>query len=288
MCGVAGIVNIKGRPIPDLQRRLELQSSLLAHRGPDGSGLWLSPRQDVGFCHRRLAIIDLTEQARQPMRGPNGTVITYNGEIYNYIELRESLRGTWQFRSTSDTECILASYSADDVGGISTFRGMFAFGLWDENRRRFIAARDRFGIKPFYYAVVDDALYFASEIKAVLPFLPTIDTDAEALAEYLTFQYTIGERTLFKGVNQLLPGHWLSIENGAIKIARYWDVQYEIDFDHSPGYFERLARTVIDDSLKIYLRFAVSLRAYPSGGGDSSLVALFAATMCPHNRLTLY
>ena len=96
---------------------------------------------------------------------------------------------------------------------------MFAFGLWDERKRRFIAARDRFGIKPFYYAVVDDTLYFASEIKALLPFLPAIETDAEALAEYLTFQYTIGERTLFKGVHQLLPGHWLSIENGAVKIA---------------------------------------------------------------------
>ena len=92
MCGIAGIVDIKGRAIPDLQRRLELQSSLLAHRGPDGAGIWLSPRDDVGFCHRRLAIIDFTEQARQPMRAPNGTVVTYNGEIYNYLELRERLK----------------------------------------------------------------------------------------------------------------------------------------------------------------------------------------------------
>src|SRR5262249_59994725 len=164
----------------------------------------------------------------------------------------------------------------------------FAFGLWDDGRRRFIGARDRFGIKPFYYAVVGDTLYFASEIKALLPFLPTIDTDAEALAEYLTFQYTIGERTLFKGVNQLLPGHWLSIEHGALKIARYWDVQYEIDFDHSPGYFERRGGTLIDDSLKFYPRSAVPLRAYLSGGSDSSPVAIFSGQIGHHNPPTLY
>src|SRR5262249_62195312 len=161
----------------------------------------------------------------------------------------------------------------------------FAFGLWDDGRRRFIGARDRFGIKPFYYAVVGDTLYFASEIKALLPFLPTIDTDAEALAEYLTFQYTIGERMLFKGVNQLLPGHWLSIEHGALKIARYWDVQYEIDFDHSPGYFERLARTVIDDSLKFYPRSDVPICPHPSGGGRSRLVALLAAQKAHQKQL---
>ena len=288
MCGIAGIVNIKGRAIPDLQRRLELQSSLLAHRGPDGAGLWSSPRDDVGFCHRRLAIIDLSEQARQPMRAPNGTVVTYNGEIYNYLELRERLRGDWHFHSTSDTECILASHGAEDVGGISRFRGMFAFGLWDERRRRFIAARDRFGIKPFYYAVVGDTLYFASEIKALLPFLPAIETDAEALAEYLTFQYTIGERTLFKGVHQLLPGHWLSIENESVKITRYWDVQYDIDFDHTSSYFERQIGTLLADSLKLHLRSDVPVGAYVSGGIDSSLIAILAAKMDRQNRLTFH
>jgi asparagine synthase (glutamine-hydrolysing) len=288
MCGIAGIVDIKGRAIPDLHRRLELQSSLLAHRGPDGAGLWWSPRDDVGFCHRRLAIIDLSEQARQPMRAPNGTVVTYNGEIYNYLELRERLRGDWHFHSTSDTECILASHTAEDVGSISRFRGMFAFGLWDERRRRFIGARDRFGIKPFYYAVVGDTLYFASEIKALLPFLPAIETDAEALAEYLTFQYTIGERTLFKGVHQLLPGHWLSIENESVKITRYWDVQYDIDFDHTSSYFERQIGTLLADSLKLHLRSDVPVGAYVSGGIDSSLIAILAAKLDPQNRLAFH
>jgi asparagine synthase (glutamine-hydrolysing) len=288
MCGIAGIVQIHGRPIPDLKRRLEVQSGLLAHRGPDGSGIWVSPRQDVGFCHRRLAIIDLTEQAGQPMKASNGTVVTYNGEIYNYVELREALQHEWTFRSTSDTECILASYAAEELAGISRFRGMFAFGLWDERKRRFVAARDRFGIKPLYYAVVADTLYFASEMKAILPFLPGIDTDPDALAEYLTFQYTIGERTLFKGVHQLLPAHWLAIENGTFKTGRYWDVRYDVDFDHSPVYFERQVATLVDDSLKFHLRSDVPVGAYVSGGIDSSLVAILAAKIDRHNRMTFH
>jgi asparagine synthase (glutamine-hydrolysing) len=288
MCGIAGIVQIQGRPIPYLKRRLEVQSGLLAHRGPDGSGIWMSPRQDVGFCHRRLAIIDLTEQAGQPMKALNDTVVTYNGEIYNYIELREALHKNWKFLSTSDTECILASYAAEEIRGISRFRGMFAFGLWDERKRRFVAARDRFGIKPLYYAVVADTLYFASEIKALLPFLPGIDTDPDALAEYLTFQYTIGERTLFKGVHQLLPAHWLTIENCTVKTGRYWDVQYTVDFDHSPLYFERQVARLVDDSLKFHLRADVPVGAYISGGIDSSLVAILAAKIDHHNRLMFH
>ncbi len=109
-------------------------------------------------------------------------------------------------------------------------RGMFAFALWDGER--LFAARDRFGIKPFYYAVVGEVLYFASEIKALLPFLPEIATDAEALAEYLTFQYTLGERSLFRHVQVLLPGHLLLVENGTVRVSRYWDIHYDIDFDH--------------------------------------------------------
>jgi asparagine synthase (glutamine-hydrolysing) len=288
MCGIAGIVQIQGHPVPDLQRRLQLQSALLAHRGPDGSGTWVSPRQDVGFCHRRLAIIDLSKQANQPMKASNDTVITYNGEIYNYLELRQALGSGWKFRSTSDTECILASYSAEEIAGIPRFRGMFAFGLWDEHKRRFLAARDRFGIKPFYYAVVDDSFYFASEIKALLPFLPAIETDPEALSEYLTFQYTLGERTLFKGVHQLLPGHWLMVENGVVKTGCYWDVQYEVDFDHSPRYFERQIAWLVNDSLKFHLRADVPIGAYLSGGIDSTLIAILAAKIDHQNRPTFH
>ena len=157
--------------------------------------------------------------------------------------------------------------------------------LWDGARRRLFCARDRFGIKPFYYTVVKGVFYFASEAKALLPFLPEIDTDTPALAEYLTFQYTIGEHTLFKGIKQLLPGHALAVENGQIRVWRYWDVHYQIDFDHSPRYFRNRLAELLHESLKVHLRSDVPIGAYISGGIDSSLMALLAAETDSGNRL---
>ena len=285
MCGIAGIVGVGGGIVPQLDRALAVQTSLIAHRGPDGEGIWISPDESIGLTHRRLAIIDLTEAAAQPMHGPNGTVITYNGEIYNYRELRSALADRWQFRTESDTECILACYETYGARFLSHLRGMFAFALWDEGKRRLIAARDRFGIKPFYYALIDGVLYFASEVKALLPFLPGIDTDSDALAEYLTFQYTIGEKTLFKHVHQLLPGHYLIVDNGSIQTKRYWDVRYEIDWEHSALYFEHRLRELLYESMAFHLRADVPIGSYISGGIDSSLMAILAAKVDPQNRL---
>ena len=263
-------------------------SRLIAHRGPDGQGEWLDPDMRTGLAHRRLAIIDLSPAAAQPMAGPNQTTITYNGEIYNYVELRESLQDRWKFRSRSDTECILAAYDRFGDGCVDHLRGMFAFAIWDERKQRLFCARDRFGIKPFYYAVVAGILYFASEAKALLPFLPEIEMDPSALAEYLTFQYTIGEHTLFKGIKQLLPGHALAVENGEVRTWRYWDVRYEIDFDHSPPYFHRRLRELLDDSLRVHLRSDVPVGSYLSGGIDSSLVSMLAARRDKANRLAFH
>jgi asparagine synthase (glutamine-hydrolysing) len=258
---------------------------LIAHRGPDGEGIWVSPRRNAGFAHRRLAIVDLSEAASQPMIAPNGSAITFNGEIYNYRELQKAHAGRWCFRSNSDTECILAAYDATGTFCLDDLRGMFAFALWDERSNRLFAARDRFGIKPFYYAVVDRVLYFASEAKALLPFLPEIETEPEALTEYLTFQYTVSEKTLFRGVHQLLPGHCMIVENGRIEIRRYWDIHYDIDFDHRQPYFERRLRELLNESLAIHLRSDVPIGAYVSGGVDSSLIAILAARADAQNRL---
>jgi asparagine synthase (glutamine-hydrolysing) len=274
MCGIAGLVNLRGGSIPALRRKLGIMDELIAHRGPDGSGAWTAERQNVGLAHRRLSIIDLSEAAAQPMAGEAGAVVTYNGEIYNYVELREALSAHWRFRTNSDTETILAAYARHGTGCVDHLRGMFAFALWDGHR--LFCARDRFGIKPFYYVVVGDTFLFASEAKALLPFLGEIETDASALAEYLTFQYTIGEHTLFKGVKQLLPGHALSVENGQVKVWRYWDVKYEIDFDHSPRYFQSRLAELLDDSLRLHLRSDVPVGNHVSGGIDSSLIAILA------------
>lgn len=278
MCGINGAVSLSGQPIPEIERRLSVMNALVAHRGPDGSGTWTTPRRDVGLGHRRLAIIDLRDTAAQPMVADhNGTAIAFNGEIYNYIELRDELRDKWPFRTLSDTETILAAYDRYGTECLGHLRGMFAFALWDERRKRLFCARDRFGIKPFYYAVVDGVVYFASEAKALLPFLPAVETDARALAEYFTFQFTIGERTLFKGVRQLLPGQALCIEDGELKIWRYWDVYYETDHDHSMLYFERRLGELMGESIDLHLRSDVPVGAYLSGGIDSSLMGLLAA-----------
>jgi asparagine synthase (glutamine-hydrolysing) len=276
MCGIAGIISIGGTPVRDLDASLTVLSQLIAHRGPDGQGEWSSARRHVGLVHRRLAIIDLSAAAHQPMVAPGPTVISYNGEIYNYIELREALAAHWSFCSASDTECILAAYDRYGVDCLDQLRGMFAFALWDERRQRLFCARDRFGIKPFYYAVIGDLFVFASEAKALLPFLPEIATNPAALAEYLTFQYTVNGETLFQGIQQLLPGHALSIENGEVRVWRYWDVRYQIDFDHSARYFEHRLTELLNDTVSAHLRSDVPVGAYVSGGIDSSLIAILA------------
>ena len=277
MCGIAGFVTLSGQLPPRPEAVLATQGRLIAHRGPDGSGTWVSPGGEAGFAHRRLSIIDLSTAAAQPMTAPNGTAIVFNGEIYNHIELHDHrARAGWAFRSRSDTECILAAYAAHGDACLQDLRGMFAFALWDESCKRLFCARDRFGIKPFYYVEVDGILYFASEVKALLPFLPDIGTDADALAQYLIFQYTIGEHTLFKGVKQLLPGHALKVEEGKVTVWRYWDVSYDIDFDHSPHYFQNRLVDLVEDSLKLHLRSDVPVGAYVSGGIDSSLIAILS------------
>lgn len=275
MCGIAGAIECDGAAIPRLAPRLAVMGELLAHRGPDGRGAWIAPMGQVGLAHRRLSIIDLSEAAAQPMIGESGAVITYNGEIYNYRELRSTLDDRWRFRTASDTETILAAYDRYGLSCVDHLRGMFAFAIWDG--ARLFCARDRFGIKPFYYAMVGRILYFASEIKALVPFLPAVETDKAAFGEYITFQYTIGEKTLFQGVKQLAPGHALMVENGVVKVWRYWDVHYDIDFGQNAGHFIDGLRERLDDSVDVHLRSDVPVGSYLSGGIDSSLIAILAS-----------
>lgn len=275
MCGIAGMVSLPGQPIPDLERRLAVMSRLLEHRGPDGEGAWSHAHGVVGLAHRRLAIIDLVT-GHQPMRSEGERWITYNGEIYNYLELRAEL-GAHRFGTTSDTEVILHAYDKWGEDCVTQLRGMFAFALWDESRRALVLARDRFGIKPLYYAVVGGVLYFASEVKALLPFLPTVETDLEGFKDYLTFQFCLAGKTLFKGVSELLPGHVMIVANGAVQPRRYWEVYYAPDFEHTGKYFEERIRHLLAESVALHLRSDVPVGAYVSGGLDSSVVASLAA-----------
>ena len=277
MCGICGIVALNSSRVERIESRLEAMNALIAHRGPDGEGAWTNASQSAGLAHRRLSIIDLSPAGSQPMAAENGTVVSHNGEIYNYLELQQALGDHWRFRSHTDTEVILAAYDRYGLDCVGHLRGMFAFGLWDERERRLLLARDRFGIKQLYFALVEGVLYFASEAKSLVPFSPAIETDASALAEYVTFQYTIGEHTLFKGIKQLLPGHILTVSHGEVRIRRYWDVRYEIDFEHTATYFQRELVRLLDESVARHLRSDVPVGAYISGGIDSSLMSLLAA-----------
>jgi asparagine synthase (glutamine-hydrolysing) len=284
MCGIAGFIHLNNQSVEGGSKILACMGELLAHRGPDGEGSWLDDSGKVGLAHRRLAIIDLSSSGAQPMKGRDGTLITLNGEIYNYLELQESLSGSWNFSSDSDTETVLASYDRYEEECVDHLRGMFSFAIWDDRKQRLFCARDRFGIKPFYYATVDDVFYFASEAKALLPVLPDIETDGEAMAEYLTFNFVIGENTLFKGIKQLLPGHGLMIKGGEVRTWRYWDVNYEVDWNHGEGWFQERLRSLLDDSIGVHLRSDVPVGAYLSGGIDSSLMAILAARKDSRNR----
>ncbi|MFO0769110.1 MAG: asparagine synthase (glutamine-hydrolyzing), partial [Nitrospiraceae bacterium] len=201
----------------------------------------------------------------------------FNGEIYNYRELRQEL-GPERFRTESDTEVILQAYRKWGRDCVSHLRGMFAFALWDDEAQQLFCARDRFGIKPLYYTVVDRVLYVASEIKALLPFLPDAKTNLEALKEYLTFQFCLAGKTLFDGVHELVPGHVLTARAGRVDTARYWEVYYNLDWDHTEKYFEEKIRTLFEDSVAFHLRSDVPVGAYVSGGVDSGIVASLART----------
>jgi asparagine synthase (glutamine-hydrolysing) len=283
MCGIAGIVDIRGASVPDLRASIEVMSDLQRHRGPDGCGAWIDPGNSVGFGHVRLSIIDIDGGA-QPMADDAGNWVTYNGEIYNYLELRDEL-GRDSFRSASDTEVILAAYRRWGADCVQHFRGMFAFALWDARQRRLFCARDRFGIKPFYYTQSGDRFYFSSEAKALLPFVDRIATDREALKEYLAFQFCLGDRTLFKDIRQLQPGHSLQISNGVVTTRRYWEVYYDLDFTHTAVYFEEQLRATAEDSVRLHVRSDVPIGSYVSGGIDSSLVAAMTTKYHPDDLI---
>ena len=210
MCGICGFIGDAMEREPVLERMMQA----IRHRGSDGSGVFLDGKVALGF--QRLSIIDL-EQGMQPMRNETGDrVLVFNGEIYNYRELREELvRRGHQFKTRSDSEVLLHGYEEHGAGLLGKLRGMFSFAVWDEEREELFAARDFFGIKPFYYAMVGDVLVFASEIKSILEYPGyRMEVNEEALEQYLSFQYSVLPETFFRGIFQLLPGHYLTYHYG--------------------------------------------------------------------------
>jgi len=277
MCGIVGISS--NGPLPaDRKTTLAAMMDSMRHRGPDGDGQAVFPEALLG--HLRLAIIDL-DTGHQPMYSPDGRyVVVYNGEIYNYEGIRQSLvqQGV-RFRTHSDTEVLLHLLVNEGKTAVPRLNGMFSFFFYDTATKKWIAARDHFGIKPFYYARSGDEFIFASEIKAILKH-PGIAPrrDDFALQQYLTFQFCLGSRTLFEGIRKLDPGHILLGEGSRIISDEcYWDTRFEIDAYHTEEYFLDRLRSRIEDSVRCRLRSDVPLGAYLSGGIDSSLVCALAS-----------
>lgn len=277
MCGIAGRVNFKsGSPVDPAT--VAAMCTLLQHRGPDGQGVHCAGA--IGFGHRRLAIIDLSPLGRQPMHSlDGGLTITFNGEIYNYRELRARLEGRQhRFASHSDTEVILAAYREYGDACVEHFTGMFAFAIWDEPRRRLLLARDRVGKKPLFYRLDDDGLIFASEPKAFLAdpsFHPSVDE--QAISQYLSFQYVPAPRSAFAGVTKLLPGHVLTVEDGRLSTSRYWRLSYAGKTSMSEGEALAAVDAHLDTAVRRRMVSDVPVGAFLSGGIDSGLVVSYMA-----------
>lgn len=256
----------------------------IRHRGPDGSGIWIASGGDIGLGHARLSVIDLAT-GDQPMSCENGRyTIIYNGEIYNYIELRQSL-GLENFRTTSDTEVILRAFIHWGSDCVNHLRGMFAFAIWDAKDHRLFIARDRFGIKPLYWTLTKNGFYCASEMKALVPFIDKPNVNKAALSDYFSFQFCLGEKTLLDGVWQLPAAHYATMSAGEVPQAhRYWEVQYNIDYSHSERWFDQRLRELMDDSIRMHMRADVEVGSYVSGGVDSSLIAALARQTSPNER----
>jgi asparagine synthase (glutamine-hydrolysing) len=277
MCGIAGAFALDGPLQPDARSAVAAMTAALAHRGPDGDGFHHDTRVALG--HRRLAIIDRAG-GHQPMQNEDGTCwVVFNGEIYNHRSLRPLLEEKGhRFRTTSDTEVILHAWEQFGTGCVDRLEGMFAFAIYDSRRQEIFAARDRVGKKPFFFTELNQTLFFASELPALVH-VPgwTGAVDLTALEGYLSLGYFLAPATIYRHVHKLLPGHWLRAAKGRVETRQYWDVT-EFDTDHRPD--EELL-TDIDDTLRAAvhdrLESEVPLGAFLSGGIDSGLVVSYMA-----------
>jgi asparagine synthase (glutamine-hydrolysing) len=277
MCGICGIFfsdrdwHVKGDVLAGMNRRI-------VHRGPDDEGFFVE--ENVGLAMRRLSIIDV-KTGHQPLANENRDVwIVFNGEIYNHAELRAGLEAKGHsYRTRSDTETIVHLYEEYGRDCVKHLRGMFAFAIWDRRKRLLFVARDRLGIKPFYYRWDGKSFLFGSEIKTILAYPGvTAEFNRGTLAEYLAFGYITGAETMFAGIRKLMPGHTLELsERGEPQIERYWDLTTEVDREpHPHEYYVKTYRELLEDAVESHLMSDVPLGMFLSGGLDSSAVAALA------------
>jgi asparagine synthase (glutamine-hydrolysing) len=278
MCGIAGFVKLRGVLLDGEEELVRRMTRTLEHRGPDDSGTWISGDRTVVLGHRRLSILDLSSAGHQPMVGSDGCVVAYNGEIYNYLELRRRFPED-SFRSASDTEVLLRCYETSGDKCLPEFNGMFGFALWDPRQEVLLLARDRAGIKPLYYCESQGVFAFASEIKALLS-LPWIrpQLDESALMQFLSNNHLQAPATMFRGIHKLPPGHYLVVSRRGVQVPQpYWKPHWiaggELsEADRADQLHDRLAEAVRRQMIS-----DVPVGIFLSGGVDSSCLAALAA-----------
>lgn len=277
MCGIVGIYNLKGNPVDVLL--LQKMTDVLEHRGPDDKGVFTD--KNIGLGHRRLSIIDISNAGHQPMANKDGTLqIVFNGEIYNFQKLRETLKNSGHyFKSKTDTEVALHGYEKWGADCLKKFDGMFAFAIFDKKNGQLFLARDRLGEKPLYYFLDQDKFVFASEIKAILEDKNIQkNISNQGIINYFTFGHSIAPDTIYKGIKKLLPGHYLIIKDGKAEINEYWDsfVKGE-ETDRGEKYYKQKTREIFEEAVKEELISDVPLGVFLSGGIDSSSVVAIMA-----------
>lgn len=278
MCGIVAVINFDGRPV-DRDLLIKMRDTMI-HRGPDDSGIHVNGC--VGLAHRRLSIIDLSPAGCQPLVNEDGLLsLVANGEVYNYIELRQNLeRKGHRFSSLSDSETIIHQYEEEDIKCLSRFNGMFAFVLWDMRYQRVFAARDRIGIKPLYYYIDKRRCILASEIKAILadPSV-TRGPDYRGIADYYFAGRPLNGKTLFKSISELLPGHSLcaDLRGRAVQTQKYWDLSFDYNFSRTEERITEDLFHLIDNAVQMNCRSDARLGCHLSGGVDSSTVTAFAS-----------
>jgi asparagine synthase (glutamine-hydrolysing) len=287
MCGICGIANFD-RVTPIDGWLLEAMTESLAHRGPDEQGFFR--RSGIGLGHRRLSIIDLAGGQQPIYNEDRSAAIVFNGEVYNYADLTAELtvRGH-RFATRSDTEAILHAYEEYGDPCVDRLRGMFAFAIWDDRRKRLLLARDRLGIKPLYYYRGDAFLAFASEMKALLevPGVPR-EIDRESLDLYLSLRYVPGPRTMFRDIWKLQPGHLLVVEDGSVRVSRYWDLPQETFSDITEADAVAEMRRLLEESVRLHLVAEVPLGVFLSGGIDSTAILAMMSKITGRQRIKTF
>ena len=273
MCGILGIIQNNNKIYRSLFEKMLLE---IRHRGPESEGVWFNDQENVAFGHRRLAIIDLSAGGRQPMVSVDGRyVIIFNGEIYNYKELKEELeKEKYVFKTQSDTEVLLCAYIKWGPESLQKLNGMFSFAIWDNKEQKLFAARDRLGEKPFKYYVDENRFIFASEIKAILADRSIgRKVDWQAVDTALSFRFVGAPETGFLGIKKLPAGHYLIWQNNSVLIKQYWDVgEIQETYNGSVAELKKEAWSLFVDSVKKRMTADVPIGAFLSGGLDSTSV----------------